>query len=624
MIFNPIKSSKLAKAILYRVVLFSSVVTLLLSGIQLYLEFRNDYSQVQKIQKQIDSSYIKSLETAIWGINKVQARALIEGIAALPTVKNVSIFDENDDFYISHLPIKEDKLLKYSKTINSPLDVTNQKIATLHVYQSHELAYTQLRKRIFFVLLTNFVKTFFVALFILFLLHKLVARHLITISNFLKSNHNIFDGKQLILDRPETSLTSNDELDTLAKAFNHQNQTLKDSWQDLALSEKRYRELTEGSLQGILLLNENWSYVYANQQFFQLLGLKYEDDFIANVKNYFDKKDAKWISGFIKRKERAPTFKDDIKLINNDKTSIYVQAILMRSNLDNKPIIQIVVFDVSNLKKLKDKQKNIEIQLIQKNKMAALGRMLSGVTHEMNNPNHLINQNALILKETWQAISPNFSTFLKESEDKTYNNLSADELLEVIPELIDDISLGSNRITNIVNDLKSFIRQEEHTAPELCDLNKIIEDTCHILRTTINNKCLNFELNLAPDLEDIWCYKERLSQVFVNLIINALEAIPKNSNLIRLSTFTEENLIIFRIFNQGATIPIELKDKIFDAFYSTKTNVGGTGLGLAICQSIISQHHGKLAINENIKDGTEFYIEFKPKIKPINNMLGTN
>ena len=180
--FNPINSSKIGRAFLFRVLIFSSFVTLLLSGIQLFIEYKKDLKQISEISEQISNSYLKSIENAVWGINKEQIDALLEGIMALPTVTKASIKSDsqaNTLFKHSSIDVKEGNknVSLFTKKLLSPTNKQRHVIGILEVTQNSEFVYNNLKNRLFIVLSSNFVKTFLVALFILYVFQKLVVRH---------------------------------------------------------------------------------------------------------------------------------------------------------------------------------------------------------------------------------------------------------------------------------------------------------------------------------------------------------------------------------------------------------------------------------------------------------------
>ncbi|WP_299875106.1 ATP-binding protein [uncultured Cocleimonas sp.] len=630
--FRPIiNSSKIGRAFLLRVLIFSSVMTLFLSGIQLYIEYKKDISQISEIRQQISKSYLKSIENAVWAINTEQIDALLEGITALPTVTEVRIKADNQaDTLFKHSQIGFKKgdanTSVFTQKILSPTNNQRHVIGLLEVTQNSQFVYNNLKNRLLIVLSSNFVKTFLVALFILYVFQKLVARHLVTISDFLQTPSFFEDRKELTLDRAKNKGTTNDELDVFTQSFNSLCGQVKASWEEVEISEKRYRALVEGSLQGIIIVNKDWEFIYANKQAFHILEYEKDASFIKDLHDHFPNEIIpKNLQQLLTDNIFEPVSINEIKINTKKHGNKYVKAMFMLIKEENYEVIQIVFNDISNERELKKKEQDYELQLIQKNKMASIGTMLSGVTHEINNPNHIIKQNSVVLKETLNAIIPELHSYAANNPDTTFNNLTVSELMKIIPELIDDIHHGSDQITSIINDLKSFVRQDNSQDITRCCLNELIAEVKHTLRTQINKRCRHFELDLQASPSDIWCYKRRVSQVFINLIINALEAIKDPSEKIIIHTSNnKEGFITVRVRDYGTGIAVEDQHRIFDAFYSTKLDTGGTGLGLAISQSIATQHHTEIKINHEFEEGTEFTIEFPTDVKPMEVQLGIN
>ena len=622
---NLTKQSIIGTKISLRVIFFSSVITLFLTSIQLYIEFKNDFNQVAQIQSQIESSYLGGLETAVWGINNEQVKSLLKGIVALPTVIKASVVNEAGSEYISYgsTDDKQKHIKKAVLKLYSPTEIKKSVIATLTIFQSHEYAYHNLKKRLLTVLFANFIKTFLVALFILYMFHAHVSRHLINMSTYLQKATLIND-KEMTLDRPKNSNNDCDELDILTHSFNKISHELSMAWFDLESSEKRYRLLAEGSLQGILIIDYTWDFLYGNERFFQILGLEKLHNKITSVKKYFTPESIKIVNNYLTDyKNNNSLFIEEITLQTDSNQDFFAQAIFTHTTHDEIPVLQIALFDISRLKALKEKQKKYELQLIQKNKMESIGVMLSGVTHEINNPNYVIKQNSVILAEIWKELLPFINDCSKRTPNILFNNLTITEINEIIPELVNDISSGSENISSIVRDLKSFIKQDKSNNVEVININDIIKNVVHMLRISIHKNCNNFQLNLADYLPDILGYQQRLHQVFINLIINALEALKTPSDAITISTFTDGNIVFVSIRDEGVGLQKNINhNKIFDAFFTTKTDIGGSGLGLAISQSIITQHHSEIKINTDLDVGVEFTIDFPTGIAPLETILG--
>lgn len=620
-LFRSANLSKIGKKLIFQVLMFSSALTLLFTGGQLYFEFKRDINKIDEIKHLIDSSYLKSIETAVWTINKQQAMALLEGVVTLPSVTTATITNDDKTIYTFQNKYQKGDLV-FTRELHPSPEIHNYServIGILEIRQTAVEAYQNLQNRLAIVLLLNFVKTFFVAIFILYLFHSLMTRHLIKINNFMERLTLNKTNKKLVLDRPK--IVREDELDQFVSAFNNMNLALYKAWKDLDRSEKSYRLLVESSLQGIMILDENWQFVYANKQCLKIFGVYGNADKVYDVKRYFSEESINKVTDFFHQKEQASIYIDEITLGLN-KCERVVQAVFVQTSHEGLPALQVVMYDITHFKEMKNKQKDYEIQLIQNNKMASVGTMLSGVTHEINNPNHMIKQNSIILKDTWDSLKPKLEELVEVDPNMTFNNLVLPEILTIIPMLIKDIGQGSDSITSIVDDLKSFVRQDQVHDVIQFNVNDVIRDTAHLLRISIERKCHDFQLNLQDGLPVIWGYPQRLSQVFINLIINALESLEDPSKKIMISTFHKDYKVYICFNDEGVGIPKENIEKAFDVFFSTKLDTGGTGLGLSISQSIIAQHHGAININTGVIQGSELIIELPINKRPMGITLG--
>ena len=402
------------------------------------------------------------------------------------------------------------------------------------------------------------------------------------------------------------------------------NYELHSAWKKLENSEKRYRTLVENSLQGILILDEYWQYLYANEQCFKIFDLQKHQNSINNVTDYFPRQIIERVDNFFITKTQASLYIDEICLQFHDKQERFVQAILVKTTHKGLAALQIVMYDISHEKVMKKKQKDYEMQLIHNNKMASIGTMVSGVTHEINNPNHMIKQNALILMETWKNITPIIDHSIKNKPNQVFNNIPLSELKTIIPALIEDINNGTKSISGIIEDLKSFVRQDQNQAVKQCSINAVLKDAVHLLRILIQQRCNNFTLELDNNLPDILGYPQRLSQVFINLIVNALESLEDPEKKITVKTFSTAETVSILFKDEGIGVPQQIKKKIFDVFFSSKLDTGGTGLGLSISQSIIVQHHGSIRLNDKRGAGSEFLIQLPINKRPMKITLGLN
>ncbi len=261
-------------------------------------------------------------------------------------------------------------------------------------------------------------------------------------------------------------------------------------------------------------------------------------------------------------------------------------------------------------------------QLVHAEKLASVGQLAAGVAHEINNPTGFVMGNIEVLgeyKDSILAVLDQYSNLEKEIEarhDKTLmlaiEKIQAfkaehdlDYILTDMGQLLKDSLNGTVRIQKIVQDLKNFssIDGSDH---QQVDLNAdVIETALRLVRSQLESKC-TIHKSLSP-LPAYNCRPAELSQVIMNLIINASEAI-KDQGDIRVSSKCEGDNIKIQVADNGGGIGQDDILKLFDPFYTTKEIGKGTGLGLSISHGIVKNHGGQLSVNSKLGKGTIFTV----------------
>ncbi|MBF0289695.1 MAG: PAS domain-containing protein [SAR324 cluster bacterium] len=230
-------------------------------------------------------------------------------------------------------------------------------------------------------------------------------------------------------------------------------------------------------------------------------------------------------------------------------------------------------------------EKNAQAQLIQSAKLATLGEMATGVAHELNQP--LFN------------ISLAANNLIEDVEEGYTNNL--------IPQLQKIIELVS-RASQIIFHLRNYGRDASTTQMKKVNPNQIIENAFTLLNEKIHKNEIKIIKELSGGLE-IRCRTIQLEQVFINLLVNALDALktsPQKQIIIR--SFQKENQVVMEVEDTGAGMSEEVQSKIFDSFFTTKEEGQGTGLGLSISNKIIQDHKGRLEVRSSSGQGSIFRI----------------
>jgi signal transduction histidine kinase/CheY-like chemotaxis protein len=258
-----------------------------------------------------------------------------------------------------------------------------------------------------------------------------------------------------------------------------------------------------------------------------------------------------------------------------------------------------------------------QAQLIQAGKMAAVGTLAAGVGHEINNPLSYIVSNVEHACEEAAALARE-----EDGSERTRERLR--EMQQVLREAL----MGADRVRRIVRDLKTFSRQDEDTRGPV-DLRMVLESAAKMAAGELRPRA-QLVREYAPDVPHVEGNEARLAQVFLNLIINAAQALPEgkpDQNEVRLVLRRGgEGQVVAEVRDTGSGIPPEVLGRIFDPFFTTKPVGVGTGLGLALCQAFVTSMGGRIEVESVVGRGTVFRVmlpmasgamEKAPKAAPV-------
>ena len=262
--------------------------------------------------------------------------------------------------------------------------------------------------------------------------------------------------------------------------------------------------------------------------------------------------------------------------------------------------------------------------LIHSEKMNALGQLVAGIAHEINNPLAFISSNFHSLNNSFNDIRDAFSAFHQfaiNSENPSLNqNLAEvekkfdlDFIFDDTADMIKASSEGLNRVKKIVEDLRTFSRLGESEIKTI-ELISNIKSVLSLVRAELKTRDIEVEM-MAPDKLSLECYPSELNQVILNLLINSAQAIESKGKItITANSSTDE--VIIEIADTGKGIPDDIQSQVFNPFFTTKPVGTGTGLGLSIAYKIVTGlHHGSINFSSKIGTGTIFKISLPTKVK---------
>jgi len=259
-------------------------------------------------------------------------------------------------------------------------------------------------------------------------------------------------------------------------------------------------------------------------------------------------------------------------------------------------------------------------------RLETLGTMASGIAHEINTPIQFIGDNLQFINESFRSLDQllqRYDALYQAARsvdglgaeiaalDEAIEDAELDFLRDELPSAISQSLAGIQQVARIASAMKTFARRGV-AEKEMADINQAIEMTAVICRNEWKYDA-DLDLSLAPDLPKVACHIGELSQVWLNLIVNAAHAIKTKPDLVRglitVTTSMTGDAIAVTIADNGTGIPDDISTKVFEPFFSTKTSGQGSGQGLAICQHIVTeQHGGDIKLSTEIGHGTSFTV----------------
>ena len=391
----------------------------------------------------------------------------------------------------------------------------------------------------------------------------------------------------------------------------------------------------------VMITDAKTNILWANQSFSLLSGYTV-DEVLGRPATMFtsDTNDEALFNNFRQTVEPGLTWRGDI--VNRRKDGkLYTANQLITPLLNSEREITHYVAVIEDISERKRQEKELkqnyahlqalneqlaytQIQLLQAEKMASIGQLAAGVAHEINNPIGFVSSNLGTLKGYVEEMLGIIDAYSKvDALLISHPELNAeivarkraadlDFMKSDIGSLVSESRDGIERVKNIVQNLKDFSRIDSPDWAQ-ANLEQGLDSTLNIVWNEVKNKAdVVREYGGIPEIE---CLSSQLNQVFMNLLLNAAQAIVAHGT-ITIRTGSSGDSVWIEIEDNGPGIPPEIQNRIFDPFFTTKAVGQGTGLGLSLAYSIVQKHHGKLEVNSTLGHGSRFRVEL-PCRQPI-------
>lgn len=385
-------------------------------------------------------------------------------------------------------------------------------------------------------------------------------------------------------------ISSTNEIGTLARSFDQMTQLLQISEQELKASEEKYRSLFDNDPNPILVFDRaTFQIIDANIRATEKYGYSGEELLQMSFRDLGDPEDEEKIRSLV---VEACVFLPKIRHRKKDGSIMHVDIhSCPRVHLGEDVII-------ANIADITDSIQ-AEAQLIQASKMATLGEMSAGMAHELNQPLNAIRIGSDLLRKMvarGQSLDP-----------------------ELAGKVSGEIGAQVERAANIINHLREFGRKSDLDELEKVNINKPINDVFTVLGQQLKLRQITVNLDLDENIPPILGVRNRLEQVFINLVMNARDAIEEKREMthgetpegvLSIRSYQEDGKVVAVVRDNGNGMPESVKEKIFEPFFTTKEITKGTGLGLSISYGIIKDYEGAIEVESMAGSGTIFKISF--------------
>ncbi|MBZ9866406.1 PAS domain-containing protein [Mesorhizobium sp. CA15] len=574
--------------LLVSVFIFSSVITLLLTLTQLYLDYRGDVQAIDKKMAEIDSSYRQSLSEGLWEMDGRQLQLQVEGILRLPNIRYVELREITDQAaplvvtagtHQANPPERHELRIYYSKRD------TKQLLGILVVEATYDQIYRQLLNTAATIMIGQAIKTFMVSFFILLTVHRLITRHLTAMGTALRGYD--FRGPQAPLQLKRRPPRPSDELDFLVRAFNHMWKGLRDAYDELQLQVGLLQRLPVSAW----TLKPDGTPDFVNQVWL---------DFAGQTLDYVRSHPEAWMS-VIHPDDRAMAVKtfwhgvssgqdfamEARSLRARDGTYRWhlQQAVVLRDS--EQKLLRFVgtTTDIDDLKRAEEALRQSQSDLARINRVTTMGELAASLAHEVSQPLTGALTNANVCLQELDRARPDL-----------------DQLHTAVSRIVRD----AQRAAEILRRIRSQFERGSLDR-EVLDVNEINRGTVALLRDQAARYNISVRTELATDLPQIAGDRVQLQQVAMNLIVNSIEAMKdvQGKREVVVKSQGIENDILVSVSDTGPGFPRDLAEQIFDPFFTTKP--GGTGMGLRVARSIIEAHGGRMWAVGSHGNGATFH-----------------
>src|SRR5215470_9225406 len=569
--------------LLVHLLLFSAAITLILTSFQLYFDYRYAVGAIESRMSEIEGSYLQSLSEGLWNLDSRQIELQIEGILRLPAIRFVEVRETSDranPLVVSGGHRQDHAAVRRAFALVYPSRGEQQRLGVLSIEATFDEVHRALLHKAIVILINEGTTIFLVSFFILYITHRLVTRHLTALAGFLGQYDLRQPSPPLRLQRRAPK--EKDELDQVITAFERMRQNLERAYGDLQESEQRFRDYAETASDWFWATGPDHAFTYFSEQagfgiddWGTLIGKRRWE-----VAADFASEPEHWREHMVTLERREP-FRDFVYQVRR------VDGTLGFVSISGKPVWDAegrfsgyrgVARDITERQRTEEALRQAQAELAHVARVATLGELTASIAHEINQPlGAMVNSAHACVR--WLA-----------AQNLAHAQQSA---VRVVTE--------GQRAADIIGRIRA-LAQKAPPHKDWLDLNALIRDVLALARSEVHRHGVVVETQLAAAVPRIRGDRIQLQQVLLNLVMNAIEAMRDTGAEPRTLWVSSERVaateVVIAVRDSGPGFDPQQRDRLFEAFYTTKAQ--GLGLGLAISRRIIEAHGGRLWATANV------------------------
>jgi len=584
----------LAKKLLISVVLLSSLITLIASGIQLYSNYSKGIKHIESEFINIEKVHMGSLTSSVWTSDLKEIRKQLDGMITIPNIKFLSVAEQQSVIDSAGKTQTENVITKQYPLLYTHRG-TQHAIGTLTVQATLDNVYQDLLDQATSIIISNAIKTFLVGIFILYVFYNLVTRHLHQMASFTQQLdlHNLDDKLEL-----KRSQHKQDELDIVVQGITKMQENLRESIIQLQEKEIRFRQLVESSTAIPWQLDlDTWRFTYVGPQAFDILGYPveewYKENFWQDHIHPDDREQA--IHYCVTSSNQGKDHEFEYRMLDSNNQPVWIRDDVQVISKNGKPaVIHGYMFDITQ-------RKNAEIEL--QHYQNQLQTLVKDRTRELETSNHELEAFCYSVSHDLRAPLRSISSFSQIILEEYQNKLDEDGL-----NYLHRVVKGCKNMSEIIEALLSLSRVTRRPLEKQnVDLSELCQKAFDQQKEAYPER--QVEIKLTPNLL-VNGDNASLSILMNNLMENAWKYTQQKPNSMIEFGKTETNgQINYFIRDNGIGFDPQYINKLFLPFHRLHTDslFEGTGIGLATVQRIINRHDGKVWAESEPGQGATFW-----------------